>query len=206
MKTLFLTSTATNVLDDIVKHLPKEPKDYNLAFIPTASEIYTGDLWWVRDDKDKLIKTGFNLTEFSLTGLAKNQIEEKLKDIDIIFVCGGNVFYLLDQVIKTGFDQILIEKSQKDLIYIGSSAGTMILGKRIELVSTLDDQSKAPELKSDGLGIIDLAILPHWGNPKFKEEYLQASESTYNANAKIILLNDRQYLLVQGEDYKIIQV
>ena len=203
---MFLTSTATNVLDDVVKHLPKNPKEYNLAFIPTASEIYTGDLWWVRDDKDKLIKTGFNLTEFSITDLTKNQIEEKLKNIDIIFICGGNVFYLLDQVIKTGFSEILIEKSKKDLIYIGSSAGTMILGKRIELVSTLDDRSKAPDLKSDGLGIVDLAILPHWGNPKFKEEYLQASKSTYEANAKMILLNDHQYLLVHDEDYKIVQI
>ena len=206
MKTLFLASTATNVLDDIVKHLPKNPKDYNLAFITTASEIYTGDLWWVRNDKEKLIKTGFNLTEFSITGLTKNEIEEKLKNIDIIFVCGGNVFYLLDQVIKTNFNEILIEKSKKNLIYIGSSAGSMILGKRIELVSTLDDRSKAPNLKSDGLSFIDLAILPHWGNPKFKEEYLQASETTYEANTKIILLNDQQYLLVQDEDYKIVQV
>lgn len=206
MKTLFLASCADNVMDNIVQHLPKKPKEYNLAFIPTASEVEEGEHWWIRDDKNKLKQIGFNITEFSITGLNRGKIEEELKGIDIIFVCGGNTFYLLDQVIKTGFDQILLEKSQKDLIYIGSSAGSMILGKKIELACTIDDKSKAPDLKSDGLGIVDLAINPHWGNPNFKEEYLSCTESIYNANAKIILLTDNQYLFVQGEDYKIIQV
>jgi len=206
MKTLFLTSSAVNVLDDVVKHLSKNPKDYNLAFIPTASEVEEGDHWWIRNDKDKLIKLGFNLTEFSITGLTKSEIEEKLINIDIIFMCGGNVFYLLDQVIKTGFDQILLEKSQKYLIYIGSSAGSMVVGKKIELASTLDDRAKAPDLKSDGVGLIDLAVMPHWGSPIFKEEYFSGFDSIYEANAKIVLLNDNQYLLIQDNDYKIIQI
>lgn len=206
MKTLFLTSIAGDVLDDIVKYLPKNPKEYNLAFITTASEIYTGDLWWIEKDRNKLIELGFNLTEFSITGLKKSEIEEKLVNIDIIFMCGGNVFYLLDQTIKTAFDQILLEKSQKDLIYIGSSAGSMIVGKKVELASTLDDRAKAPDLKSDGIALIDLAIMPHWGNPKYKEEYSSCFGSIYEANAKVILLNDKQYLFVQDEDYKIIQI
>lgn len=206
MKTLFLTSSAVSVLDDIVKHLPKNPKDYNLAFIPTASEVEEGDKSWLQDDKNKLIEVGFNVTEFSITGLTKKEIEEKLKNIDIIFVSGGNTFYLLDQSIKTGFDQILLEKSQKDLIYIGSSAGSMILGKKVELASTIDDRSKAPDLKSDGIGIVDFAINPHWGSPLFEKEYLSCVKSLYNANSKLLLLTDTQYLFVQDEDYKIIQI
>jgi len=206
MKTLFLTASAINVLDDVVKHLPKNPKDYNIAFVTTASEVEEGDHWWINNDRNKLIELGFNLAEFSITGLTKSEIEKKLKNIDIIFVCGGNVFYLLDQVIKTGFNQILLEKSQQDLIYIGSSAGSMVVGKKVELASTLDDRAKAPDLKSDGVGLVDLAIMPHWGSPKFKEEYFSGFDSIYEANAKIILLDDSQYLFVQDEDYKIIQI
>lgn len=206
MKTLFLTSSAVSVLGSVVKHLPKNPKEYNLAFIPTASEVEKGEHWWIDDDRNKLIQLGFNLIEFSITGLTKTKIEEKLINIDIIFVCGGNVFYLLDQSIKSGFDQIILEKSQKDLIYIGSSAGSMIVGKNIELASTFDDRSKAPDLKSIGIGLIDLTVMPHWGSPKFKDEYLSGFNSIYEANTKLILLNDNQYLLVQDEDYKIVQI
>jgi peptidase E len=108
MNQLFLTSIAGDVLDDIVQYLPKKPTESNLAFIITASEVYTGDLWWLKKDKSKLLELGFNITEFSITGLTKFEIEEKLANIDIIFVAGGNQLYLLDQAIKTGFDQILL--------------------------------------------------------------------------------------------------
>jgi dipeptidase E len=206
MNQLFLASVASDVLDDIVIHLSKKPPEYKIAFIPTASEVYTGDLWWIKKDKQKLISLGFNLIEFSITDLNKNQIEEKLKDIDIIFVCGGNVFYLLDQSIKSGFNQILLEKyKNNNLIYIGSSAGSMIPGQHIELVSTLDDQSKAPDLKSDGIGLIDLTILPHWGNSKFKDEYISGINSIYNIEAKAVLIRDNQYLLIENNNQKLIQ-
>lgn len=206
MKTLFLTSIAGDVLDDIVKYLPKNPKETNLAFIITASEVYTGDLWWLKKDKDKLIQLGFNIIEFSITGLNKKQIEEKLNNIDIIFVAGGNQLYLLDQAIKTGFDQILLEKSQKDLIYIGSSAGSMILGKDIDISCTKEEISSIPDLKSNGLNFVDLSIIPHFGRPKYKNFYSQLFEKFYETNTKLIFLRDNQYLLVQDEDYKIVQV
>lgn len=45
---LFLTASACDVLDDIVKYLPRFPKDLKLAFIPTAAEVESGDLWLVK--------------------------------------------------------------------------------------------------------------------------------------------------------------
>lgn len=206
MKTLFLTSIAGDVLDDIVKKIPKDPKEYNLAFIITAAEVYTGDLWWIEKDRNKLTQLGFNITEFSITGLIKSEIEEKLKNIDIVFVAGGNHLYLLDQVIKTGFDQILLEKSKKDLIYIGSSAGSVIMGKRVDVIATKEELSYFLKLKSDGIGLVDFTIVPHWGRPKYQQFYLELFEKFYKTNTKLVLLRDNQYLLVQGEDYKIIQV
>lgn len=207
MKQFFLTSSAADVLDNIINHLSKAPSEYKVAFIPTASEVYKEkDCWWIRKDKEKLIDLGFKLIEFSLTNLKQSQLKKKLKNIDIIFVCGGNVFYSLDKSIKSGFDKILFEKSKNNLIYIGSSAGSMIPGKHIELVSTLDDHSKAPDLKSDGIGLIDIAILPHWGNPKFKEEYFSGFDSFYNIEAKVIPIRDNQYLLIENNSQKIIQV
>ena len=207
MKTLFLTSIAGDVLDDIVKKLPKNPKEYNLAFIITASEVYTGNLWWIEKDRNKLVQLGFNITEFSITDLTKPEIEEKLKNIDIIFVAGGNQLYLLDQAIKTGFDKILSQKYQDiNLIYIGSSAGSMILGKNIVISCTKEEISSVPDLKSDGIAFVDFTIIPHWGNPKYKEEHFKLFEKFYETNTKLVLLRDNQYLLIQDEDYKIIQV
>ena len=206
MKQIFLTSSADQVLPDIVKNIPQTPTSYNLAFITTASEVETGDHWWITADKNKLVKLGFSVDEFSITGMTQNSIEDRLKDKNGIFVCGGNTFYLLDQVIKTGFDQILQTKINEDILYIGSSAGSMIIGKRIDLVSTIDDRSKAPDLKSNGLGIIDIALLPHWGSSSFKQEYNKGFDSMYVKDVKIIPISDNQYLFVQGNKFQLIQV
>lgn len=207
MNQLFLTSIAGDVMDDIVKYLPKKPKETNLAFIITASEIYTGDLWWLKKDKDKLIKLGFNITEFTITNLTKSKIEEKLKNIDIIFVVGGNQLYLLDQSIKTGFDQILLEKYQNNnLIYIGSSAGSMILGKNIDVSCTKEEVSSIPDLKSNGLNLIDLTIVPHFGNPKYKQFYSQLFDNFYETDSKLIFLRDNQYFYITNTTQELIQI
>ncbi len=189
MRQFFLTSAANYVLSDIVKNLPMSSNKYNVAFIPTASEVYNEDTQWVDNDRNALIKMGFNLkTEFSITGLKKEEIITKLENINLIFVCGGNPFYLLDQVIKSRFDEILKDKTNSDMIYIGSSAGSMIIGDHIDLVSTADEVSKAPQLKSKGLKIIDLAILPHWGNQELCEEYKSEFNKFYIENIKVVPL------------------
>lgn len=203
MRQLFLASSADTVLGDVVKHLHQKPCDYKLAFITTAAEVENGEHWWVTVDKDKLIKLGFNVDEFSITGMNTSQLEEKMKDKNGIFVCGGNTFYLLDQVVKTGFDKILKEKIEDGCLYIGSSAGSMIVGKGISLVSKIDDRSKAPDLKSDGLGIVDFAILPHWGSLDFKAEYCKSFNDMYVEDVKVILLNNKQYLYIDGDTSRI---
>lgn len=43
MKQLFLTSSANEVISDIIKYLPLKPSEYNVAFINTAAEIEEGD-------------------------------------------------------------------------------------------------------------------------------------------------------------------
>ncbi|MCX6726723.1 MAG: Type 1 glutamine amidotransferase-like domain-containing protein [Candidatus Shapirobacteria bacterium] len=203
---LFLTSSANEVMTDVVRHLPLKPSEYNVAFINTAAEPEPGDHWWVSADKKSLTDLGFNVDEFTITGLNSSQIEEKLLDKNLIFVAGGNTFYLLDQTIKNGFDQILKRKISEGIVYIGSSAGSMIVGKRIDLVCTIDDKSKAPNLKSDGLGIVDLALLPHWGSPDFKKEYGDGFSDMYCENVKIIPLSNKQYLWVNGINLQLVQI
>ncbi len=206
MKKLFLTSSSEMVMDDIVKKLPNSPTELKLALINTAAEVEKGDHWWLRAEKKKLAEVGFEIDEFSITGMKIEEIEERLLNKQVIYVCGGNTFYLLDQMIKTGFDQIVKRKIEEGVIYMGSSAGSMVVGVRIDLVSTIDDRSKAPDLKSDGLGIIDMAILPHWGTKDFLEEYKSGFETMYTKNLKIVPLSDRQYIYVKDNVVELVQV
>lgn len=206
MTQLFLASSGDYVLDDIVKYLPKKPAQYKLAFINTAAEIMEkGNRWWVTKEVKKLTSVGFQIEEFSIMGLSQSELESKMNDKDGIYICGGNTYYLLDQVIKTGFDQFLRRWIEEGKLYIGSSAGSMIIGVDIDLIPS-DEATKAPDLKSKGLGIVDLSILPHWGSQDFKEEYLANISSMYRENTKIIPLSNSQYLHIRGGEYSINQV
>ncbi|OGD71568.1 hypothetical protein A3A84_03615 [Candidatus Collierbacteria bacterium RIFCSPLOWO2_01_FULL_50_23] len=205
MTNLFLASSGDYVLDDIVKHLPNKPTQYNLAFINTAAEVEKGDHWWVTKEKNKLLSAGFRVDEFTITGLSKEEFASKMADKNGVYVCGGNTYYLLDQVIKTGFDEFLKKWIADGNLYIGSSAGSSIVGVAIDFIPS-DEALAAPDLKSMGLGIVDLAIVPHWGSSDFRDEYLKEISSLYREDTKIILLSNSQYLHVQGGEYSINQV
>ena len=124
---------------------------------------------------------------------------------------GGIVYKVVDNqifwlVIKTGCDEIIKRKLNEGVIYMGSSAGSMIAGTRIDLVSKIDDSSKAPDLKSTGLGLIDIAVLPHWGSEIFREEYCNSIDLMYTEGIKILPLTNYQYLWINGDSMKIVQV
>ena len=64
--------------------------------------------------------------------------EININDFDIIYMLGGNTFYLLDVIRKTNFDKQIIDFINKGKIYIGSSAGSEILGSSIDIALPFD--------------------------------------------------------------------
>lgn len=206
MKWLFLTSSVNFVAHDIAKRINQ--KNLKLAFIKTASEVEEGDLEWLKNDRQALIDAGFLITDFTITSKTKEDIKLFLKDFDVIFFSGGNTFYLLEQIQQTKCKQDLINFIEDGKIYIGSSAGSVIAGPDIYPVNDLDNITKAPNLNGyQGLGLVDFVILPHWGSEKFKDRYLnQKMETNYNDKNKLILLNDNQFVYVENDIYKIVDI
>ena len=205
MKKLFLASIVSNTIEKLIENLPKPPKDLKVAFIPTAADPYENK-WFVDDDRNKLKEKGFNVKDVDIKGKTKQELIEELKGVDIIFVAGGNTFYLLEKARKSGFDRITKELIQEGVIYVGSSAGATFVCPTIEPVKTLDEPSKAPSLKSfEGLNLVDFVILPHFGKEKYKAKYEKIIEQYKDKNYKIITLTDQEAILVEGEKYKIIK-
>lgn len=194
-------------MKDLVQHLGRSSRGLRLAFINTASEVEKGDKQWLQDDRDSLVKVGFDVSDYTITGKSEKEISDALSDIDIIFVAGGNTFHLLAQSRKCNFEKVVKNLIKNDVIYIGSSAGSLLAGPNIEAIKYLDDPNKSRDLKSfDAFGLTDLIVLPHWGNTQFKDKYINSIEFAYGEGRKIILLTDQQYVFVEGEKYQIIQV
>jgi len=208
MKKLFLTSSASSVISDIVPKLGFNPEGKKLVFIKTAAEnLGDSNPAWLEEDRQALLDQGFVVTDYTLTGKNEEQLRSDLNAYDVIFVSGGNTFYLLQEAQKSGFIPV-VQELVKEKVYIGSSAGSVICGPEIGLVSNLDDAKIATDIKGyKGFTIVDFCILPHWGSGYFKKLYLEDEmEHAYTLDHKIILLNDNQYVEVKDEWYKIVDI
>ena len=205
MNQLFLTSIAANVISSIVKDLSQPVKNLKLAFISTAAEVEEGALEWLQADKTALTAAGFNVFEYTLTGKKLLDFESDLKDTDVILVAGGNTFYLLEKIKQSGFSTFIKTFLEKGGIYIGSSAGSVVVGPDIWPIHHLDDRKKALHLDNyNGLNLVDFIVLPHWGNQRYKKAYMQDSiEELYNLDQNCIYLRDNQYIVVNEGSYTI---
>lgn len=202
---LFLTSSVSFVAKDISNKINNIAKNKQLVFIPTASEVEKGDISWLDADRQALKDAGFLVEDYSITGQNQDDIHNKLRGAGSVCVGGGNTYYLLSQARKSGFDQIVKNLVANGLIYIGSSAGSLLVGPNIE--TSLDDPKTVPELTDyTGLDLIDVAVRPHWGSEYFLERYHREMDRLYNLKQKMILLRDSQYLYVKEDWYQVITV
>ncbi len=179
-----------------------------LVFIKTAAEGEGGDQQWLKDDRDALKNIGFQVTDYTLGGKAEAQVRNDLANYEVIFFSGGNTFYLLEKIQQSNSANFFREQISKGVIYIGSSAGSVVAGLDIEVVKRLDAMEKAPNLNGfAGLGLVNVTVLPHWGSSYFKKLYLhQRLEHAYSMDNKLILLTDKQYVYVQDDWYRIEEV
>jgi dipeptidase E len=204
MKNLFLASVARNTLDILVKSLDSLPGEFTVAFIPTAGNIMKEN-WFVLEDRKKLIDLGFKVIDLNLEGKTKNQLLEEMNGVDIVFVAGGNTFYLLQETRKSGFDEIVTSFVGKGGIYVGSSAGTLLAGPSIELAKDIDNQNEAVELSSfDGLALVDFVVLPHYDDKEFKDKIDQNLQKHKPYKYKVITISDNQAVVVKGNDFEVV--
>lgn len=208
MKTLFLTSNANTVINDVVTRFERSPQGMRLVFITTAAEGEAGDKKWLQQDRDALTSVGFEVTDYTLTGKSEEDVRLDLVGYEVIFFSGGNTFYLLEQIQKSNSTEFFREEIEKGVIYIGSSAGSVVAGPTIEIIKNLDAVENAPDLKGfTGLNLVDFVVLPHWGSQYFKEQYLNSRlEPAYSLENKVILLTDNQYIHVTDDWYQIVKV
>ena len=79
-----------------------------------------------------------------------------VEEADALLVFGGDVVYLTRWMRESGLAELL--PSLHDTVYVGVSAGSMVTAPVFG--ETYDDPAK-PFVISDGLGLVDFALLPH---------------------------------------------
>lgn len=157
---LFLCSSFADVakfLPDCVKNL----QSMKVAFIPTAAEVEKVK-FYVKKGWKALEDLGMQITELNINTTEAPKIKETIKNADCIYTSGGNTFYLLQELRKTGVDELIKQHIFTGKLYIGESAGAMITAPNIEYVCLMDDPNEGKELTDfEALNVVDFSTVPH---------------------------------------------
>lgn len=202
MKKLILVSMLCQVTD-LVRKVEPELAGKTVTYIPTAGIVEEID-GMIENETNTLQSLGLKVDVLDVSSASYESIVSALTKNDIIFVGGGNTFYLLQELRRSGADKIVVQEVNKGKLYIGESAGAVIACPDIGYCSGMDSPEKAPDLTDyTGLGLVDFYIVPHIGNEEMGEAAKKAVEE-YNSRLDLKIITDRQVIQVDGENNRIL--
>ncbi len=141
---------------------------------------------------------GYLLEDIDIVGKSKDELRNFFKDKNVIYMEGGNTFYLLKAIRETGFNEVLKELLDSGKVYIGTSAGAYIMCPSIE-VSDWNDETVDRYGVTDftALGYVPFVLRAHYNDEK--EEELKEKIKTLKYPLRI--LRDGQGILVEDGKY-----
>jgi dipeptidase E len=198
MRRLFLASSFADVAGIFRSWIGEPCEGKSVTFIPTASSPEKVK-FYVTAGRKALEKMGLSVDELNISSAPCEEIVQKLQTNDYIYVSGGNTFFLLQEMKRTGVDKLIIEHITAGKCYIGESAGSIIVSPDIEYVKDMDDCKKAPDLQEfKALQVVDFYPLPHYTNFPFKktvEKIIRKNEQ----KLKLYPMSNAQAIVVNGD-------
>ncbi len=184
-----------------------KPQDkISFAVINEAYAVEPGDKRWVLDNINSVAKNfPARLDIVNLLALTIEEVEERIAPLDAIFVVGGYTDYLMHVFNKTGFSKLL-PKLLETKVFVGSSAGSMVAGKRISTEAYQRIYGERGDYDiTDYLGLVNLAIKPHLGSPEFPNNLPEVLEEVASgADFPVYGLRDDSAIVVDGNEQRFI--
>lgn len=173
-----------------------------LAFISTAANVEK-DRGYVQEDIENLQKTGIReIDDIDISKLEdRNEWLKVLQEADIVWVEGGNTFYLLKQFKESGLNRS-IKNTLKDKLYVGVSAGSIIAGPNIELAGwkPAGDKNVVHLKDLTGLNLVNFGVFPHFEQPHMPLLQEYAKDVRY----PIFIIDNQMAVLVEEGNTRLI--
>ncbi|PCK20432.1 peptidase S51 [Bacillus pumilus] len=202
MKKMFLCSSFKDSYSLLSHFAGESLKGKSVTFIPVASAVEEVT-HYVEAAKEAFHQLEMQIETVDMGKQSVQEIACRIESNDVIYVSGGNTFYLLQELRKHHLDSVLKEEMSKGKLYIGESAGSIIMAPSIEYISLMDDQQKAPELSSfQGFNEISVFPVPHRHHAYLGEAAQQIIEQYQHTHA-LCPLTDEQVLLITGEQTEV---
>lgn len=172
-----------------------------MLFIGNAADVYE-DKWWVDLDRKAFQNHDYEVVERDFRDISKEELSSALSEVDVVHICGGSVFHILSLLKENDFLQI-IKKAVVDneIIYTGTSAGSIIASERVGLYLYDDEEKKFLKENADftGLGFVNFLIIPHADSEDFVESNKDMVGHAADINLPIVVLKDNQAVWVEDD-------
>lgn len=157
---------AEMVTRDVESKLGKDAKEVKVLYITTAGNLHPENKRdWIDEGRELLRRRGWEVKDYDIAGKTGAEVKAEIRKVDVVFVQGGNNFYLLKAMQECGFEEIIKEALGRGIIHMGESAGAIVCSRDItaQKVMSGDALELVPELKDfRGLGLVNFLIRPHW--------------------------------------------
>ncbi|MEN9327973.1 MAG: hypothetical protein RI947_781 [Candidatus Parcubacteria bacterium] len=200
MSTLFLTSGGLRfkpVADEFLKLIPKKPSEIRMAHIITASKM-ARHLTYLEEDKEAFKTLGIPYKDIDIEGKTEEELRELLKDFDVIYVQGGDPYYLLKHIKLSGFDTVVKELIVSGKLYVGASAGSYVACPTLESTVWKKPHRARHDLRDDepAMHLIPFLLLVH-----YEEQHKDIVKDgiSYAKYPVRILTNNQAFIVRDGE-------
>ena len=175
-RNLLIASTSTVYGKPYLEYLKDETKDHfsssqRVLFIPYAQpggisyEAYT-----------LVARKFFDTNGIHLEGIHEYKDVQKAVELcDGIFIGGGNTFVLLNKLYELDLVSLLLHKIKKGVPYLGTSAGSNILGVSI---GTTNDMPIIYPPSFKAIGAVPFNINPHYIDPVADSRHMGETRET----------------------------
>ena len=200
---LLLTSsgiTNSSIEKTFLELIGKKPEDIVNRFIPTAACV-EDDISWLDEDIENIKNVGVrDIRMVDISKLKKDKWLSELEQSDVIWMNGGNTYYLLDWVRKSGLKDEL-PALLKERLYVGSSAGSIIVGPDLSINDLFPEEQEYKLEDITGLNYVSFSVLPHLNSPFFKEPTKEAAKNfAQTLPYPLFAIDDQTAIRVRGDN------
>jgi dipeptidase E len=201
MQKLFLASEAMHPksLERLNNFINDDISNKNIAYIPTAQNGKSFGAW-KKKHKKNILSLGAKVQIVELENYENVDIIRILRNSDIVWFEGGKPGYLLYWIRRAKLDKELPKILDKGVVYVGSSAGSMICSKNIYVTDYYLGNSEHGASLLPGLSFIDFEIYPH-----FEESKKDEIEEIWPKNlGELYLLKDGDVIVKDEGEIKVL--
>lgn len=191
---LLLASNGQFLIEEGYKLVGIPMDKIRIGYIITASKRASSNEYITIHEK-MMREHNLYFEDIDIENKKENDLRKFFTDKNVIHMEGGNTYHLLKAIKQSGFDKILKDLIDKGMVYVGTSAGSSIVGPTIEFSSHIPKEATSEELKS--LNLVPFLVKSHYTDDK-EAEY---SERIKTLKHPIKFLRDGQGILIENGKY-----